>query len=103
MVRQNAKLWYKVAQLHILNLEDIENRVAILRKPLPLVPNRNTGYIPVSVVNMHAFDDTQDHLLLLDMEKAPINFRTSSVHSVPEPGANSTQSPKRPLGPTWTK
>jgi hypothetical protein len=47
MVRQNPKLWYKVAQLHLLDLEDMENSVTMLQKLLPLVLNQNTGKIPV--------------------------------------------------------
>ncbi len=41
MIRQNAKLWYKVAQLHLRDLEDMEESIAILRKSLPVVPNRH--------------------------------------------------------------
>ncbi len=47
MVRQNVKLWYKVAQLHLQDHEDMEKSIAVLRKSLPLVPNWNTGKIPV--------------------------------------------------------
>jgi hypothetical protein len=47
MIRQNAKLWYKVAQLHLCDLEDMEESIATLRKSLPVVPNCNTGKIPV--------------------------------------------------------
>jgi len=39
MIRQNAKLWYKVAQLHLRDLEDMEESVATLRKSLPVIPN----------------------------------------------------------------
>jgi hypothetical protein len=47
MVRQNVKLWYKVAQLHLRDLADMENSMATLRKLLPLVPNRTTaGFRP---------------------------------------------------------
>ena len=73
MICQNTKLLYKVAQLHLRDLEDMENSVATLLKSLPLVPNRNTGKIPVHaqfappsgahVVNMEAYVDTHDHLL----------------------------------------
>ena len=42
---------------------------------------------------MNAFVDTQDHLLSLVKEKAPINLRTSSVHEIPEPGINVTRTP----------
>jgi hypothetical protein len=72
MIRQNAKLWYKVAQLHLRDLEDMEESVATLRKSLPVIPNRNTGRIPVKaqfappegshIVNMQAYVDTHDHL-----------------------------------------
>ncbi len=39
MIRQNTKLWYKVAQLHLRDLEDMEESIATLRKSLPVVPN----------------------------------------------------------------
>ncbi len=71
MIRQNAKLWYKVAQLHLRDLEDMEESVATLRKSLPVIPNRNTGRIPVKaqfappegshIVNIQAYVDTHDH------------------------------------------
>jgi len=92
MIRQNAKLWYKVAQLHLRDLEDMEESIATLRKSLPVVPNRNTGKIPVQaqfappqgahVVNMQAYSDTHDHLLTLIPEKSPMNLRTNSQGSV---------------------
>jgi hypothetical protein len=101
MVRQNAKLWYKVAQLHLRDLEDVENSIATLRKSLPLVPNRNTSKIPVRaqfappdgahVVNMQAFADTHDHLLTLRPEKAPLNLRMSSLFLASESDANATR------------
>jgi hypothetical protein len=88
MIRQNAKLWYKVAQLHLRDLEDMEENIATLRKSLPVVPNRNTGKIPVQaqfappqgahVINMQAYADTHDHLLTLILEKSPMNLRTDS-------------------------
>ncbi len=92
MIRQNAKLWYKVAQLHLQDLEDMEESIATLRKSLPVVPNRNTGRIPVQaqyappqgahVVNMQAYSDTHDHLLTLIPEKSPMNLQTNSQGSV---------------------
>ena len=92
MIRQNAKLWYKVAQLHLRDLEDMEESIATLRKSLPVVPNRNTGKIPVQaqfalpqgahIINMQAYSDTHDHLLTLILEKSPINLRTDSQASV---------------------
>ncbi len=95
MIRQNAKLWYKVAQLHLWDLEDMEESIATLRKSLPVVPNRNTGKIPVQaqfappqgahVVNMQAYSDTHDHLLTLIPEKSPMNLRTNSQGSVDLP------------------
>ena len=30
MIRQNAKLWYKVAQLHLRDLEDMEESICLL-------------------------------------------------------------------------
>jgi hypothetical protein len=113
MVRQNAKLWYKVAQLHLRGLEDMENSVATLRNSLPLVPNQNTSKIMVHAqfappdganpVNMHAYIDTHDHLLSLNMEKTLMNLQTSSLHMVPEAGVNITSAPKKSRGTTLTK
>jgi hypothetical protein len=75
MVRQNAKLWYKVAKMHIRDLEDMENNVAALRNSLPVVIGTHTGKIPVqaeftspsgsNVFNVDAFNYTHDHLLTL--------------------------------------
>jgi hypothetical protein len=88
MIRQNAKLWYKVAQLHLRDLEDMEESVATLRKSLPVIPNRNTGRILVKaqftppegshIVNMQAYVDTQDHLLTLIPEKTYTSCNTNS-------------------------
>jgi hypothetical protein len=113
MIRQNAKLWYKVAQLHLRDLEDMENSIAVLQKSWPLVPNQNMGKIPVhaqyvlppgaNVIDMHAFTDTSDHLLSLGLEKAPFNLQTSSVQGVPEPTLNVTSTRRRSKGPTITK
>jgi hypothetical protein len=92
MIRQNAKLWYKVAQLHLRDLEDMGENIATLRKSLPVVPNHNTGKIPIQaqfappqgahVINMQAYADTHDHLLTLIPEKSPMNLRTDSQASV---------------------
>jgi hypothetical protein len=88
MIHQNAKLWYKVAQLHLRDLEDMEESVATLRKSLPVIPNSNTGRIPVKaqfappeglhIVNMQAYVDTHDHLLTLVPEKAYTSRNTNS-------------------------
>jgi hypothetical protein len=114
-VRQNAKLWHKVAQLHLRNLEDMEDSFATLRKSLPVVPNHNTGKIPVRaqfappsgahIVNMQAYRDTHDHLLTLRPEKSPINLRTSSQFPIEETKANVTWILKtvKSFGPTLTK
>jgi hypothetical protein len=66
----------------------MEESIATLRKSLPVVPNCNTGKIPVQaqfappqgahIVNMQAYTDTHDHLLTLILEKAPMNLRTDS-------------------------
>jgi hypothetical protein len=92
MIWQNAKLWYKVAQLHLRDLEDMVESIATLRKSLPVVPNRNTGKIPVQaqfalpqgahIINMQAYSDTHDHLVTLIPEKSPINLWTDSQASV---------------------
>jgi hypothetical protein len=115
MVRQNAKLWYKVAQLHLRDLEDMEDSVATLRKSLPVVPNRNTGKIPVRaqfdppngahVVNMQAYREMHDHLLNLRPEKSPINLRTSSQGSFGEAKADIPQTLKtvKSFRPTITE
>jgi hypothetical protein len=113
MVRQNAKLWYNIAQLHLRDLEDMGNSIATLQKSLLLVPNRNTSKIlvraqfappeKVHVVNMQAYMDTHDHLLTLRPEKTPINLRTANQFSVPKPNANITSSTLKSVGPTLTK
>jgi len=116
MIRQNAKPWYKVAQLHLRDLEDMEESIATLRKSLPVVPNRNTGKIPVQaqyappqgahVVNMQAYSDTHDHLLTLIPEKSPMNLQTNSQGSVemPEPrNITRTNPAMKTTGPTITK
>jgi hypothetical protein len=116
MIRQNAKLWYKVAQLHLRNLEDMEESIATLRKSLPVVPNRNTGKIPVRaqfappqgahIVNMQAFADTHDHLLTLIPEKKPMNLRTDSQMPVEMTGPRNVTRPStsgQMTGPTITK
>jgi hypothetical protein len=115
MVRQNAKLWYKVAQLHLRDLEDMEDSVATLHKSLPVVPHSDTGKILVRaqfappsrahVINMQAYRDTHDHLLNLRAEKTPINMRTDSQFSIEEAEANITQTLRtvKSFGPTITK
>jgi hypothetical protein len=116
MICQNAKLWYKVAQLHLRDLEDMEESITTLRKSLPVVPNRNTGKIPVQaqfappqgahVVNMQAFADTHDHLLTLIPEKSPMNLRTDSQMPIEMTGPrNVTQSltSRWATGPTIVK
>ncbi len=35
MIRQNAKLWYKVAQLHLRDLEDMEESVVVAGNTQP--------------------------------------------------------------------
>jgi len=77
MVKENARLWYKVAKLHIRDLEDMENNIASLRNSLPAVIGASTGKIPfqaqyaptpgANLYNVDAFCDTQDHLLTLTM------------------------------------
>ncbi len=115
MIRKNAKLWYKVAQLHLRDLEDMKENIATLRKSLPVVPNRNTGKIPVQaqfappqgahIVNMQAYADTHDHLLTLIPEKSPMNLQTDSQASVDMSGPrNITRpNPSGRTGPTITK
>jgi hypothetical protein len=116
MIRQNAKLWYKVAQLHLHNLEDMEESIATLRKSLPVVPNCNTGKIPIRaqfappqgahIVNMQAFTDTHDHLLTLVPEKQPMNLWTDSQMPVEMAGPRTVTNPSTSgwvTGPTITK
>jgi hypothetical protein len=77
MVKENARLWFKVAKLHIRDLEDMENNVAVLRNSLPAVIGAPIGKIPfqaqyaptpgANLYNVDAFCDTQDHLLTLTM------------------------------------
>ncbi len=54
MVRQNAKLWYKVARLHLQDLVDMENEVTMFCKSVPDVPDRSTGRLPFEADNMPA-------------------------------------------------
>ncbi len=116
MIRQNAKLWYKVAQLHLCDLKNMEESIATLRKSLPVVPNRNTGKIPIQaqfappqgahIVNMQAYTDTHDHLLTLIPEKSPMNLRTDSQASVEMTGPRNITWPNssgQTTGPTITK
>jgi hypothetical protein len=42
MVHQNAKLCFKVAQLHLKDLEDMENNIMTLCKSLPEVQRSQT-------------------------------------------------------------
>ena len=77
MVKENARLWYKVAKLHERDLEDMENNIASLRNSLPTVIGTSTSKIPfqaqyaptpgANLYNVEAFCDTQDHLLTLTM------------------------------------
>jgi hypothetical protein len=77
LVKENARLWFKVAKLHIRDLEDMENNVAALRNSLPAMIGAPTGKIPfqaqysptpgVNLYNVDAFCDTHDHLLTLTM------------------------------------
>jgi hypothetical protein len=103
MNRQNSKLWYKVAQLHLRDLEDMEDSIATLRKLLPVVPNHNAGKIPVQakftppqgahVVNMQAYTDTHGHLLTLIPEKSPMNLQTDSQMPVEMTGPRNITRP----------
>ena len=95
----------------------MEESIATLRRSLPVLPNRNTGRIPVQaqfsppegahIVNMQAFTDTQDHLLTLIPEKKIMNLRTDSQMPVElsGPGNNSllyltkAQAPGQGSGP----
>jgi hypothetical protein len=45
MLRQNTKLWYKVARLHLRDLDGMENDITTLQKSLPDVPNRSMGHL----------------------------------------------------------
>jgi hypothetical protein len=116
MIRQNAKLWYKVAQLHLRDLEDMKENIAILRKSLSVIPNRNTGKIPVKaqfappqgahIVNMQAYADTHDHLLTLIPEKQPMNLHTNSPMAVETVGLRNltkASTSGQATGPTITK
>jgi hypothetical protein len=107
MVKQNAKLWYKVMQLHLRDLEDMENSMATLWKSLPLVPNWNTGKIPVhaqfappagaNLINVQAYVDTQNHmlkeLLSLSTERFPRGLNSSSSGTTSDVRANATMTP----------
>jgi hypothetical protein len=82
MVCQNANLWYKVAQLHLRYLDDMENDVTTLRKSLSEVPNRSTGWMPfkahftpvpgANLFQMDAYTDTHDHFLTLTTRWYPL-------------------------------
>ncbi len=77
MVKENTRLWFKVAKLHIRDLEDMENNVAALQNSLPAVIGAPTGKIPfqaqyaptpgANLYKVDTFCDTQDHLLTLTM------------------------------------
>jgi hypothetical protein len=95
MVKENARLWFKVAKLHIQDLEDMENNVAVLRNSLPAVIGAPTGkiqfqaqYAPTpgaNLYNVDAFCDTQDHLLTLTMSgthDSKLVKENTTLHSV---------------------
>jgi hypothetical protein len=82
LVWENARLWHKIAQLHLRDVEDLEHNVASLRNALPTIPNASYGRIPVSapyapvasgnhVQQVDSFVDTQDHLLTLTASGIP--------------------------------
>ena len=95
LVKENARLWFKVAKLHIRDLEDMENNVAALRNSLPAVIGAPTGKIPfqaqyaptpgANLYNVDAFCDTQDHLLTLTMSGthySKLMRENTTLHSV---------------------
>ncbi len=92
LVKENARLWFKVAKLHI---RDMENNVAALRNSLPAVIGAPTGKIPfqaqyaptpgANLYNVDAFCDTQDHLLTLTMSGmhySKLVRENTTLHSV---------------------
>jgi len=96
-VKENPCLWYKVAKLHIRDLEDMENNVAALRNSLPTVIGAPTGKIlvqaqfsPTAGANIYNVDDfcnTHDHLLTLTVGGTHYSYllkENSTLHSVSE-------------------
>jgi hypothetical protein len=43
LVWENARLWHKIAQLHLRDVEDLEHNVASLRNALPTIPTPVTA------------------------------------------------------------
>jgi hypothetical protein len=43
MVKEKARLWHKIAQLHLRDVEDLEHNVAALQNALPTIPTAAMG------------------------------------------------------------
>ncbi len=82
LVWENVRLWHKITQLHLRDVEDLEHNLAALRNVLPSIPNASYGRIPVSapyapvasgdhMQHMDSFVDTKDHLLTLTASGIP--------------------------------
>jgi hypothetical protein len=117
LVRENARLWHKIAQLHLRDVEDLEHNVGALRNALPTVPNSNSGRIPVmapysprsdsNIFNVDSFTDTQDHLLTLTAsgvhyshltkeDSHQANMDAFSYFNISEPKKTTTSTTPRP-------
>jgi len=105
LVRENARLWHKIAQLHLRDIEDLEHNVGALRNALPTVPNSSSGQIPVmapysprsdsNIFNVDSFTDSQDHLLTLTASGVHYSHLTKE----PEHQANTTSTSLNPRHP----
>jgi hypothetical protein len=87
-IRAHGKLWKKVANLHLWDLDDIEHHVSSLRNALPPLPNgrkdqvyfKGTYSLVADETEKHLvgpYPDTSDHLLSLVDEpgghRRPVN------------------------------
>jgi hypothetical protein len=62
-IRAQGKLWKKVADLHLRDLDDIEHHVSSLRNPLPPLPNRRKDQVYFKGTYSTVADETEKHLV----------------------------------------
>jgi len=117
-IKANAKLWKKVVNLHLCDMDDIDHHISSLRNALPRLPNCNKDQIHVKLPYteppisnnkqhlIHPYPDMLDHLLYLaDRPRRPTSrglnpydlYRDDLLES-----ATSARSPTTPR-PTFTK
>ena len=62
-IRAQGKLWKKVADLHLRDLDDIEHHVSSIRNALPPLPNRRKDQVHFKGTYATIADDTEKHLV----------------------------------------